>query len=173
MQSTEQLVELAKGGKREAIATLVNRYERAAVATAWGILGDFHLAQDVTQDSFVNAFRQLSQLRSSKTFGTWLMTSVRRNAVRMKGRQQRETTVEFPLAETVMQPEGWMVAFQEILPTLVELPLQEYEVISLRYINGFSVGQIAEETGRPIGTVTKQLSRAIARLRDMVVELEK
>jgi RNA polymerase sigma-70 factor (ECF subfamily) len=171
MQSTEQLVELAKGGQREAIAVLVERYERAAVAAAWGILGDFHLAQDVTQDSFVTAFRQLSQLRSGKTFGSWLMTSVRRNAVRMKGRQ-RETTVDLPLAETVMQPEGWMVAFQETLPMLVELPPQEYEVVGLRYLNGLSVSQIAEETGRPIGTVTKQLSRAIARLREMVVGLE-
>lgn len=171
MQSTDQLVELAKTGQREAISALVERYERIAVAAAWGILGDFHLAQDVTQDSFVTAFRQLSQLRSAKNFGSWLMTSVRRNAIRMKGRQ-RETTGGLPLAETVMQPEGWMLAYQEMLPMLVELPIQEYEVVGLRYLNGLSVSQIAEETSRPVGTVTKQLSRAIARLREMAVELE-
>ena len=116
-------------------------------------------------------FRQLSQLRSEKTFGQWLMTNVRRNASRMK-RRQRETTVDLPLEETAVQPEGWMVTFQEVLLMLVELPLQEYEVVGLRYLNGFSVSQIADETGRPLGTVTKQLSRAIAHLREMAVELE-
>jgi len=58
-----------------------------------------------------------------------------------------------------MQPEGWMVAFREMLPMLEELPPQEHAAIVLRYFNGFSVSQIAEETGRPVGTVTKQLSR--------------
>ena len=56
---------------------------------------------------------------------------------------------------------------------LRRLPDQEHEVISLRYLNGYSVRQIAAETNRPLGTVTKQLSRAIHRLQEMAAELER
>ncbi|WP_145080479.1 RNA polymerase sigma factor [Aureliella helgolandensis] len=56
---------------------------------------------------------------------------------------------------------------------IVELPSQEYEVVSYRYLNGFSICQISEETQRPIGTITKQLSRAVHRMREIVAELER
>jgi RNA polymerase sigma-70 factor (ECF subfamily) len=45
-------------------------------------------------------------------------------------------------------------------------------VVVLRYIDGHSVAEIAELTGKPLGTVTKQLSRAIHRLRTWLVEAQ-
>ncbi|MCH9654886.1 MAG: sigma-70 family RNA polymerase sigma factor [Planctomycetes bacterium] len=171
MQTTTELVELAKTGDCDAIGALVDRYERAAVVIAWTILGDFHLAQDVAQDCFVVAFRQLSQLRSSEAFGGWLMTSVRRKAIKLKARAGDET-VDFPLSELPDRDSDWVFVLEEILPMLRELPEQEFQVINFRYLNGFSVKEIAIETGRPIGTVTKQLSRAVRRLRTMVNEVE-
>jgi RNA polymerase sigma-70 factor (ECF subfamily) len=42
----------------------------------------------------------------------------------------------------------------------------------MRYVDGRSVKEIADSTGRPVGTITKQLSRAIERLRHWLVEVE-
>ena len=60
MRTTAELVELAKDGERDAIGELVERYQRVAVATAWTVVGDFHFAQDIAQESFVAAFRRLA-----------------------------------------------------------------------------------------------------------------
>ncbi len=171
MRSTEQLVELAKTGDNAAIRELVDRYERSAVATAWSIVGDFHLAQDVAQESLVAALRQLAQLRENRAFGPWLLTAVRRNANRSRTRRPAEVN-GLALSEMAEDQPAWTAEFEDLVPMLRRLADHEQMVIGLRYLSGLSVRQIAEETGRPIGTVTKQLSRAIAKLQQMLVEVD-
>jgi len=144
----------------------------SALATAWSLMGDFHAAQDVAQDAFVIAFRKLEQLRDARTFGPWLLSIVKREARRMKQKQVRRCEVSSP-SELLISREGWWREFREIIPILESLPGQERLVVSLRFIDGLSVREIAEATERPIGTVTKQLSRGIKRLRSFVTEIEK
>ena len=81
MRTTQELVEAAKAGESDAIAALVEKYQRAAITTAWAITRDFHEAQDISQECFVVAFRQLGSLKANAAFGRWLLTSVRRAAI--------------------------------------------------------------------------------------------
>jgi RNA polymerase sigma-70 factor (ECF subfamily) len=60
----------------------------------------------------------------------------------------------------------------ELLDAIARLPDHERLVISLRYFDARSIAEVAELTGRPVGTVTKQLSRAIARLTLILKEFE-
>ncbi len=171
MPNIQELVEAAKAGDGDAIAALVERYQRAAITTAWAITRDFHQAQDISQECFVIAFRQLGSLKANEAFGRWLMISVRRAAIyaqkckviHSNGMQLTEVADE--------QPE-WMSEFADILPLIDQLPAHEQEVIRLRYLSDLSFEEIAQITCRPIGTVTKQISRAIARLRSFVLEVE-
>jgi len=172
MPSTEELVNAAKAGKKTAFAELVRRYEGTVLVTAWSVMGDYHAAQDVAQDAFVIAFRKLIQLRDGRTFGPWLLSIVRREGIRAKQKRIRRSEVAEP-CDTFAADEGWWTEFQDILPTLEQLPDQERLVVSLRFIDGLSVREIADATRRPIGTVTKQLSRAIKRLRGFITEVEK
>lgn len=172
MQTTAELVELAKTGDRDATGELVAHYERVAVAIAWSVVGDFHVAEDIAQESFVLAFRQLSQLRSNASFGPWLLVGVRRKAIQYKN-STTEVTLGLPLSEIVENRESWISDFEEVMPMIDRLPEQEKEVVSFRYLNGLSVRQVAEATQRPVGTVTKQLSRAIRRMIDMASELRR
>lgn len=172
MPSTEALVMAAQAGDTSAFAELVRRYEGTVLVTAWSLTGDFHSAQDVSQDSFVIAFRKLSQLRDHRTFGGWLLTIAKRQAkTAIQHRMRRKETTLVP--ETVVEREPWWHAFRDIVPMLQKLPEQERVVVSLRYIDDRSVREIADLTGRPVGTVTKQISRAIARLREIEVEIER
>lgn len=171
MRNTAELVELARAGDTEAIGALVERYERIAVTTAMMIVQDFHHAQDIAQESFVSAFRAIEQLRSNEAFGPWLLIAVRRRAQQF-ARRNRELVCDFPSDDLFEDRQGWSQELLEVLPLLSQLPEHELEVVNLRYLNGYSVREVSELTERPVGTVTKQLSRAIHRLRGMIAEIE-
>lgn len=171
MRPTEQLVEQARLGDPEAVRALVERFERAAIATAWTIVGDFHLSQDIAQESFVTALGQLDRLRQPESFGAWLLTAVRRRANRVR-KFKRPECHGLALSEVVADQQGWLEEFQEVVTLLSRLTESERDVVSLRYLSGMSVRQVADELGRPVGTVTKQLSRAIRRLQGFVAEVE-
>lgn len=169
MDSIEELVHRAQAGNLQAFGDLVERYEHAAVAVALPIVRDFHHAQDVAQESFVNAFRSLHSLRCPRAFGPWLLASVRRRALRFTS-TRTTAQLDSQLEELLEEKTHWSDELLEILPYLSELPEQELEVVNQRYFAGSSMAEISVSLGRPVGTVTKQLSRAIHRLQQMVRE---
>ncbi len=170
MQTTEELVKSALLGDEGAVSALVRRYEHTAIATAGAIVGDFHHAQDVTQESFVDAFRKLKQLRNPPAFGPWLLTIVRRNAQRARKRNPPQHHGLDQLGQ-IESRNSWESEFRELMPLLARLPEQERIVVNLRYFGGLNLKQIASETRRPPGTVSKQLSRAVERLQGMLAEV--
>lgn len=172
MRSTAELVEQARAGDADAITQLVQRYEHTLLFTAWAIVGDFHHAQYIAQESFVGAFRNLHQLRNSRAFGPWLIASVKRSANRKRKQLPREVHGLAMANVAESDDASWRKQFESLAPMLARLPEQERTVVSLRYLSGMPVKQIAEETDRPLGTVTKQLSRAIQRLQTMCSKVE-
>ncbi len=67
----------------------------------------------------------------------------------------------------------WNEPFEDLVKSVGRLPEHEQEVVIFHYIDAYSVAEVAELTGRPVGTVTKQLSRAISRLREWLAEVHK
>lgn len=174
MRSTAELVIEAQSEDRAAFAELVRRYQRAVITTAWSVLQNYHSAQDVAQDSFLVAFRQLKTLRDARTFGPWLLTIARREAVR----QSRKTPVPVPLdsiTETTITTTAppWPEKFETLVAAVGRLPEHEREVVMFHYVDGYSAREVSELTGRSVGTVTKQLSRAVGRLRRWYSEVPK
>jgi RNA polymerase sigma-70 factor (ECF subfamily) len=176
MLSDAEIVRAVLAGDREAFASLVTRHERAAWATARCILRDDHAASDAAQEAFLQAYHRLSSLREPARFGFWLLRIVRREAVRLARQRSRHTTRS--LAEVNrdppddMQPSARLSNDSEaVLAAVTRLPVHERLVLVLRYIDGLSVAEIASVLGRPVGTVTKQLSRAIARLKGNLREV--
>ena len=164
--SDEALVRSAQEGSQEAFARLIERYERPVRALCWSVLRDHHLACDASQDAFIEGYRRLKHLRKPVAFGAWIITIARRRALRIRRyphhRLQR-SNVDGPLAEAPAKP---VTALEEGLSAAVaQLPRQERLVILLKFFDGYDVEEIAEILQRPVGTVTKQLSRAYARLR--------
>ncbi len=171
MRSTHELVEAAKAGDGDAIAALVEKYQRAAITTAWAITRDFHEAQDISQECFVVAFRRLGSLKANAAFGRWLLISVRRAAIHAQRKQGPKVDALY-LSDVADVQTDWLSEFADILPLIDQLPAHEQEVIRLRYLSDLAIEEIASITGRPVGTVTKQISRAVARLRSLVSEVE-
>ena len=147
-----------------AYSLLVKRYERLVWTVAWQILRDYHATQDVTQETFLIAHKNLADLHKPEYLGSWLSTIARREAQRV-GNQRKN--VEFSPLEDIAGRDSARSPNEDIQPLLVAisgLPDHERDVIALRYFNGHSIAEVAHQLDRPIGTVTKQLSRAVKRL---------
>ncbi len=172
MQSDSQLVSAALRGDQAAFATLVDRYQRAARAAAFHRLGDHHAAEDAAQEAFVVAYRKLPRLREGSLFGRWLLTIVRRQAQRIGRARRRDVPLDD--AAHVAEPEraGLDHDAEFLLAALMELPERERQLLMLRHFGGRSVAEIAQIVGRPVGTVTKQLSRGHARLRERFAKVK-
>src|SRR3954462_12656415 len=99
------IVRIRSGGDAQAYGNLVQRYERGALAAVLPILrGDLHAAQDVVQDVFVHCYLKLHTLRDASRFGSWLMKSARREAVRAQRRRTR-TPVTPAASEIGVEPQ--------------------------------------------------------------------
>jgi len=158
-------------GNKQAFAVLVKRYERPVRAVALDVLGDYHLAADISQEAFVKAYQQLAGLRKPEAFGAWLMKITRRSALDSFRLRPKETQQVPKTATTTESPDGQLdEGKQRLLAAVVKLPRSEKQVVMLRYFSENSVKDVAKIAGRSVGTVTKQLSRAHKRLRKILSE---
>ena len=165
MQRNSKLIDAAVGGDHPAFASLVERYERLVWTICWNILRDYHATQDVTQETFLVAHRRLPELRQPDSFGSWISSIARREALRCRKRKATARTEQFVESLTTAADSSAEQGHEALLAAVSTLPEHERTVTVLRYLCGHSVAEISAFTERPIGTVTKQLSRALNRLR--------
>ena len=169
MKSDAEIVAEVLAGSTESYAELVDRWQKPAVGVAARILHDEHLAEDIAQDAFVKAYEKLGSLRDAKTFGSWLMQICRNGALdelRKRGKHSENLSIDNLYgmeAATEAKPDH-----SELLENVLKLPDHEKQVVTLKYFGGHTVRELAAITSRSIGTVTKQLSRAHARLRQQM-----
>lgn len=67
-----QLIQDVLAGDHTAFTTLVEKYQKGVHALAWQKICDFHHAQEITQDTFLQAYQNLSTLRNPNLFAAWL-----------------------------------------------------------------------------------------------------
>jgi RNA polymerase sigma factor (sigma-70 family) len=174
VRTDAELVNAVLDGEKQAFAVLVKRYERPVRSVALDVLGDYHLASDVSQEAFVKAYEQLAGLRKPEVFCPWLMKIVHRCALDSARQKLKESRLEIKAAALIENPDGQLDEDkQRLLAAVVKLPKSEKQVVMLRYLGDNSVKDVAEIVGRSIGTVTKQLSRAHKRLRKILERSEK
>ena len=169
--SDAQVVESVLRGDVQAYGVLVERYERAVLAAVLPIVRDVHAAQDVVQDAFVACFTRLASLREPSRFGAWLLKSAEREAIHASRRSRRLRVTPSDDVDVGVEPDREPLLTDErerLLRGVRSLPAHERLAVSLRYFEGRGVHDIARATGLTVGTVTKQLSRAIERLRDQL-----
>lgn len=172
LRTDAELVGLVRRGELAAYGTLVERYERAVLAAVLPVIRDAHAARDVVQDVFVDSFTRLGSLRDPSRFGPWLLRAAGRAAVHAsrKARRMRTTATPDDVDFGVDEPREPLLSDERerLLRCVRSLPAQERLAVSLRYFEGRGVHDIAQVTGLAVGTVTKQLSRALSRLRDQL-----
>ena len=180
MQSNDvTLIQQILDGDQNAFTALVKRYQKQIHAFAWRKLGDFHLAEEITQDTFLKVYQQLWTLRDPNRFGAWLHTIVRNCclAYLRKTQQPIESLDTMPEAEMERvsynqyleeQREG--VANEtrdEVVKHLLnKLSENEQTVITLHYLGDMRCEEIGKFLDVPLNTIKSRLHRARKRLRE-------
>ena len=169
MHSDSELVNAVLDGDKAAFEELVGRYERPVQAACTSVLNDRHLAADAAQEAFVSAYRKLGTLRNANTFAPWLIQIAKRCSLDIL-RTKRD---ESPLSADIHAPktdDNHQLDYQKqiLLAAVMRLPDGDREAIMLRYFDGRSVQDVADITGKSVGTITKQLSRAHAKLKTIL-----
>lgn len=164
--SDETLVARTCAGETSAYGELVLRYENSARLVALKYVHNYHLAEDVVQLAFLRGYEKLGTLRDYSLFGSWLMRIVQHEASN-RATRSKLTTVQWTEAtepEVASDSDSLDADMQTAVQLLNLLPEHERVVMSLHYLDGHSVAEIAQMISRPIGTITKQMSRAIKRI---------
>jgi RNA polymerase sigma-70 factor, ECF subfamily len=161
--------ELARAvqGDVQAFRLIVERYQGMVYSVAYNVLGNHTDAEDAAQEAFLRCYRKLSQFRSEATFSTWLFRLALTSAVDYKRRERRRPEpADVPeIADATGLPFEEGVSAATIVTALDGLP-HDYRVPTvLRDIYGLPYQEIAEVTGRPVGTVKVMVHRGRASLR--------
>ena len=177
-QSDAQLIQQVLQGNQEAFSPLVKKYQKGVHALAWRKIGDFHIAQEITQDAFLKAYRQLRTLKDHNAFSGWLYVIVARECLDWL-RKNRIPTESLDTADSnevdkvsysqyiaERQEEEADETRREVVKELLKkLPESERTVMTLHYLGEMTIKAISEFLGVSQNTVKSRLSRARNRLR--------
>ena len=148
-QNAEQnWVHRAAQGEPAAIAELFRLYWRAARAAAYGVTGNFALAEDAASESFYTAIEKLADLRDTRRFGPWLRTIVVRKARGQKAKTSKENGAELQtMPDGKSSPPGADLERQELVALIHEavghLSENLREAVVLFYFEGYNLKEAA------------------------------
>ena len=168
----EHLVKQAQAGEREAFLTLYNRYTHKVYNRVKSRI-PIQDAEDVTQEIFIAVVRSLDRFEGRSRFSTWLYTIVNRQIAdyyRKFYRRSDHRTTDLENYEAVLlsaDGEGWDEAVM-IQQGLQELPENYQEVILLRFADGLTFAEIADERGQSLEATKSLYRRAIKALDENV-----
>jgi RNA polymerase sigma-70 factor (ECF subfamily) len=161
------LVEKARGGDREAFASLAADSIGRLFNVAQLMLRDRDLADDAVQETLVLAWRDLRGLRDLDAFDAWLHRMLVRCVYREAKRERRRTTHIIQVAEVPSYPDSARdVEDRDTLDRgFRRLRPEHRAVLVLRHYLGFSDDEAADALSVPAGTIKSRLNRATSALR--------
>ncbi len=173
MQADRELIEASRSGDRSAFARLIERHQRAVYAVAFSATRDRSLADDVTQDAFVTAWRRLADLRDPERLPAWLCGIARNVARDARKRRRGEVLEDVEIAGETTPYDAITDAECEriVAAALGEMPEVYREPLVLFYYEERSVDDVARYLGLSAATTHKRLSRGRQYLADRVATI--
>ena len=173
-----ELIHRVLDGDDTAFTELVKKYQKPVHALVWRKIGDFHVAEEITQDTFLKAYQSLATLKKPQRFASWLYV-IAANRCRTWLRKKRlqtqslEETNSARLEKTtyseyvIEQNERTAVEAQREVVKKLLAKLQESErtIITLYYFSEMSSAEIGAFLGVSANTIRSRLRRAQQRLR--------
>lgn len=176
------LVRRAKRGDYRAFDLLVLKYQSRLVSIAFKYVKEIQLAEDISQEAFIKAYKAINSFREESAFYTWLYritANTAKNYLVSKGRRRESSISELSTLENEDQfvvashdsPDEILLA-QELRNTLFNavssLPEDTRTALSLREFEGLNYEEIAKIMNCPVGTVRSRIFRGREALEDLI-----
>ena len=176
------LVRRAKKGDYRAFDLLVLKYQSRIVSIAFKFVKEIQLAEDISQESFIKAYRSIDSFREESAFYTWLYritANTAKNYLVSKGRRKESSISDLSISEnedffelpTNDSPEQILMAQslkETIYDALSGLPEDTRTALSLREFEGLNYEEIAEIMNCPVGTVRSRIFRGREALENLI-----
>ena len=176
-KSDVELIRSILSGDDSAFSELVQKYQKSVHALAWRKIGDFQIAEEITQDAFLKAYEKLATLKNPNQFAGWLYVIAsnlcsdwhRRKKPTMQSLEATKTkTLEKTAYERYVAEEREKAAAEhrrELVKNLLEkLPESERTVVTLHYLGEMTSEAISKFMGVSVNTIRSRLRRARKRL---------
>ena len=176
-----QLIHAVLSGDDSAFGILVEKYQDSIHALAWQKVGDFHYAEEITQDTFLKAYQNLLTLKDPNLFSNWLYkiaTNCCRDWLNKQKRKTQSQSLEVtPMAEVARsnydryvseqrEAEATEHRFEVVKKLLDKLPEGERKVMVLYYLGEMTTEEVGKFLGVSVETIRTRLHRARKRLQD-------
>jgi RNA polymerase sigma-70 factor (ECF subfamily) len=161
-------------GKEEQFALLLERYQRPIFNFIYRFFGEYEMAEELTQETFLRCYQFLKSYDPKRKFSTWLYTVAKNLCIdhlkKRRGRRQISLDHSLPVVErheagrsTESDPQFLCIRSQEdsrLLEALGKLEASRRVVLVLYYFQGLSYKEISEAVGVPVSTVKIRIFRA-------------
>ena len=172
------LIQRILAGDAIAFERLVGKYQKQVHTLAWRKIGDFHIAEDITQEIFLQVYQKLETLEDPTRFPRWLYVIADRLCIAWLRRNQRHTEPleDTDISEVETEAYSQYIAtehaktFAEARRDLVEELLAKLKegnrtVITLHYLEGMTYAEISNFLGVSENTIKSRLRRARQQLK--------
>ena len=176
-ESDAALIQRTLDGDEGAFTTLVNKYQKWVHTLVWRKIGDFHTAEEITQDIFLKVYKKLSTLKPPDRFPGWLYVITTRHCITWLRKKQKPTTSLEAMPTTELEAlcyaqyeaargeEASIEHQRELVKRLLQkLPESERTVVTLYYLAEMTSEEISAFLGVSPNTVRSRLRRARKRL---------
>ena len=179
-----QLIRRILSGNDEAFSVLVRKHQKSIHALAWRKVGDFHIAEEITQDTFLQVYKNLAQLKNPNQFAGWIYVIANRLCLKwlQKNKLAMQSLDDTPIEEIeeiaytdyVSEQRQTDVAedrHELVKKLLAKLPESERTVVTLFYLGEMTAKEIGKFLGVSVNTVKSRLRRGRERLQERQEEL--
>ena len=173
-----ELIQRILEGDDTAFACLVRKYQKRVHALAWRKIGDFHIAEDITQEIFLQVYRKLATLKDPSQFPGWLyvitnrycLAWLRKKRIQTQPLEERDIAMSEKTSYSrhiaTEQAESAAEAKRELVKNLLaKLKESDRTVITLYYLSEMTYAEIGEFLGVSADTVRIRVRRALQRLK--------
>jgi RNA polymerase sigma factor (sigma-70 family) len=169
----DELITRCLQGDRQASYSLYKLYHRSMYNVGYRIVNDAAEAQDVLQEAFISAFRNLKNYRGDSTFGAWLKKIVVNKAINQVTRRKPErlpTNERWDIGEEIAvdELEGYPFTVEKVKRAIELLPDGYRVVLSLYLMEGYDHREIAGILGITESTSKSQYNRSKKKLKELL-----
>jgi RNA polymerase sigma-70 factor (ECF subfamily) len=166
------VLSLAKSGNADAFTELMKEYQKPILRYLFRLTGDYDIASDLAQETFIQAYKNISNLNAEAAFKTWLYRIATNKASQFRRRRRLLSVILFTKLRPAdansaeISPEK---AFEniEIKDALLKLPQDQRVCLTLHYVEGFKYHEIAQTLGTSEDAVRMRVTRGVNKLKKL------